>query len=154
MSTEYGEEDPNDSEKVEGERDDPEYRIGYGCPPRHTRFPNQRNSRKRKRSKPDNQIIRKFANKKVWVTRDGARQYLKIAEILLLVVRDERARGNGTAREIASWLEQWVDPVEEEPVTPGIFFTYGKLPQEEWDRRYGPDSEFFKTYYHLNSAAP
>jgi hypothetical protein len=73
------------------------YDVGYGKPPRHSRFKPGRSGNRagRERGSRDwKTILREIATREHWVDENGERKRRSTLELILLVVRNQAAAGN------------------------------------------------------------
>lgn len=124
----------------EGEHDQSEdghYEVGYGRPPKHTRFkPGQSgNSRGRPLGRvSQSRLVRKVAL--TWVTvRQGPEvKRLRNIDLVIESVRREAARGNPTALQLYARYEIGDEMQPEVPTA--YMFLPEKLTLEEWEEKY------------------
>ena len=117
-----------------------EERVGYGNPPKHTRWrpgycPNPAGRpRKAKGRRP---ILERIANELVEVKVGGSVQRMARAEIVLMAVRNAMANGNPVAQQLCDKL---LNEVREEgaPVRKGVLIIGEKLSAEEWTAEFDP----------------
>jgi hypothetical protein len=95
-----------------------DYEVGYGKPPKRTRYPKgvSGNPNGRPRKKPDLYTeLRRVLNEKVTVTIEGEPQRFTVQQALLLRLRDEALRGQIWADKL---LQKVVDAV---PDSGGVY---------------------------------
>jgi len=126
--------DPNDEPAEENEEP-----IGYGSPPKHTRWPKgfcpnpagrPRDARGRK------PIIARIANEEVIIKDEGKEKRARRADVVLMAVRNATANGNPKAQVLYDKLLNEARE-EESPAPKGVFITGEKLSCEEWEAEFG-----------------
>jgi hypothetical protein len=132
--------DPNDRPDPNDELDEnDEEPIGYGNPPKHTRWakgfcPNWAgrppNARGRK------PILARIANEEVILKTAGNQQKVRRADVVLMAVRNATANGDPKAQLLYDKLLNEVRD-EEPPGPKGVLFTGERLTSEEWEAEFG-----------------
>jgi hypothetical protein len=104
---------------VEGAAADPDNRVGYRRPPRHSRFQSGQSGNPRGRPKgvkslPD--IVRKIVGQKVTVTENGRTRRMPRLEAILLRAAGEASRGDPRAlRLLLQLTERYGESVQTPP---------------------------------------
>jgi hypothetical protein len=99
--------DPQSEPDDSSEPQRPEERIGYGCPPKHTRWqpgycPNP--AGRPRQSKGRRPILERIANELVEAKVGGRVRLVSRAELVLMAVRNAMANGHPGAHKLADKL--------------------------------------------------